>query len=80
MEATQLSWQSPSSWQSEMWPRDNHVMAEAQGHAGYQFSRLSDEASHSSGLVPVHTRPGGIPSGVCPKVLATESTSAHNAQ
>jgi hypothetical protein len=32
--------------------RDNHVMAEAQGHAGYQFSRLSDEASHSSGLVP----------------------------
>jgi hypothetical protein len=37
--------------------RDNHVMAEAQGHAGYQFSRLSDEASHSLGLVPVHTRP-----------------------
>jgi hypothetical protein len=37
--------------------RDNHVMAEAQGHAGYRFSRLSDEASHSSGLVPVHTRP-----------------------
>jgi hypothetical protein len=35
---------------------DNHVMAEAQGHAGYQFSRLSDEASHSSGLVLVHTR------------------------
>jgi hypothetical protein len=37
--------------------RDNHVMAEAQGHASYQFSRLSDEASHNSGLVPVHTRP-----------------------
>jgi hypothetical protein len=60
--------------------RDNHVMAEAQGLAGYQFSRLLDEASHSSGLVPVHTRPWGIPSGVCPKVLATESTSAHSAQ
>jgi hypothetical protein len=59
--------------------RDNHVMAEAQGHAGNQFSRLSDEASHSSGLVPVHTRPGRIPSGVCPKVFATESTSAHGA-
>jgi hypothetical protein len=65
MEATQLSWQSPLSWQSEMWLRhgtllsgqDNHVMVEAQGHVGYQFSRLSDEASHSSGLVPVHTRP-----------------------
>jgi hypothetical protein len=36
--------------------RDNHVMAEAQGHASYQFSRLSDEASHSSGLVPVCTQ------------------------
>jgi hypothetical protein len=60
--------------------RDNHVMAEAQGHAGYQFSRLSDKSSHSSGLVPVHTRPWGIPSGVCPKVLATKSTSAHSAQ
>jgi hypothetical protein len=55
-------------------------MAEAQGHAGYQFPRLSDEASHSSGLVPVHTRPGGIPSSVCLKVLATESTSTHGAQ
>jgi hypothetical protein len=54
--------------------RDNHVMAEAQGHAGYQFSGLSDEVSHSSSLVPVHTRPCGIPAGVCPKVLATEST------
>jgi hypothetical protein len=60
--------------------RDNHVMAKAQGHDGYQFSRLSDEANHSSGIVPVHTRLGGIPSGVCLKVLATESTSAHGAQ
>jgi hypothetical protein len=60
--------------------RDNDVMAKAQGHVGYQFSRLLDEASHISGIVPVHTRPGGIPSGICPKVLATESTSAHSAQ
>jgi hypothetical protein len=30
--------------------RDNHVVAEAQGHVGYQFPRLSNEASHSSGL------------------------------
>jgi hypothetical protein len=60
--------------------RDNHVMAEAQVHVGYHFSRLSDEASDSSGLVPVHTRPWGIPSGVFSKVLATESTSTHSAQ
>jgi hypothetical protein len=53
--------------------RDNHVVAEAQGHAGYQFPRLSDEASHSSGPVPVHARPSAIPSVVCPKVLATEA-------
>jgi hypothetical protein len=37
--------------------RDNHVMAEAQGDAGYQFPRLLDKAIHISGLVPVHTRP-----------------------
>jgi hypothetical protein len=37
--------------------RDSHVMAEAQGHAGYQFPRLSNEDSHSSGPVPVHARP-----------------------
>jgi hypothetical protein len=37
--------------------RDNHVMAEAQGHAGYQFPRLSDEASHSPGFIPMHARP-----------------------
>jgi hypothetical protein len=60
--------------------RDNHVVAEAQGHAGYQFPRLSNEASQSSGPVSVHARPWGIPSGVCPKVLATEGTSAHSAQ
>jgi hypothetical protein len=30
--------------------RDNHVVAKAQGHADYQFPRLSNEASHSSGL------------------------------
>jgi hypothetical protein len=45
--------------------RDNQVVAEAQGHAGDQFPWLSDEASHNSGLVPMHARPGGIPSGVC---------------
>jgi hypothetical protein len=37
--------------------RDYHVMAEAQGYVGYQFPRLSNEASHSSGSVPVHARP-----------------------
>jgi hypothetical protein len=43
------------TWYSSL--RLGTIIAEAQGHAGYQFSRLSDEASHSSGLVPVHTRP-----------------------
>jgi hypothetical protein len=37
--------------------RDNYIVAEAQGHAGDQFPRLSDEASHSSGHVPMHARP-----------------------
>jgi hypothetical protein len=59
--------------------RDYHVVVEAQGHAGYQFPRLSNEASHSSGPVPMHARPRRIPSGICPKVLATEGTSAYSA-
>jgi hypothetical protein len=37
--------------------RDNHVVAEAKGYAGYQFPRLSNKASHSLGFVPVHARP-----------------------
>jgi hypothetical protein len=53
-----------------------HVVAEAQGHAGYQFPWLSNEASHSSGSVPVHARPWRIHSGICLKVLATEGTKA----
>jgi hypothetical protein len=55
-------------------------MAEAEGYADHQFPRISDEAGHGSGFVPVHARPRGIPSGVCPKVLASESISTHSAQ
>jgi hypothetical protein len=51
-------------------------MAEAQGHAGDQFPRLSNEASHNSGPVPMHARPRRISSGICTKVLAIEGTSA----
>jgi hypothetical protein len=55
-------------------------MAEAEGHADHQFSRVSDEAGYRSSLVPVHARPRGIPPGVCLKVLASEDTSANSAQ
>jgi hypothetical protein len=44
------------TWYSSLRP-GNHVMVEAQGHAGYQFPRLLDEASHSPGFVLVHARP-----------------------
>jgi hypothetical protein len=37
--------------------RDNHIMAEAEGHASHQLLGLSSEASHCSGLVSMHTRP-----------------------
>jgi hypothetical protein len=59
---------------------NNHIMAEAKGHANHQFPRVPDEAGHCSSFVPVHARPRRIPSGVCPKVLAFENTSAHSAQ
>jgi hypothetical protein len=55
-------------------------MTEAEGHADHQFPRVLDEAGHCSGFVPVHTRPRRISLGICPKVLASESTSAHIAQ
>jgi hypothetical protein len=31
-------------------------------------------------LFQLHARLGGIPSGICPKVVATKGTSAHSAQ
>jgi hypothetical protein len=59
--------------------RDNHIMAEAEGHASHQLPRLLDEASHRSGLVSMHTRPWGVPAGLRPKVPAFESSSAYSA-
>jgi hypothetical protein len=60
--------------------RNNHIMAEAEGHADHQFSRVPDEAGHCSSFVPVHARPRRIPPGVCLEVLASKSISAHSAQ
>jgi hypothetical protein len=37
--------------------RDNHIMAEAQGHASHQLPGLSDEASRCSGLILMHAGP-----------------------
>jgi hypothetical protein len=55
-------------------------MTEAEGHADHQFPRVLDEAGYCTSFVPVHARPRRIPPGVCPKVFASESTSAHSAQ
>jgi hypothetical protein len=60
--------------------RNNHIMAEAEGHADHHFPRVSDEARYCSSFVPVHAGSRGIPSGVCPKVLASKGTSANSAQ
>jgi hypothetical protein len=60
--------------------RNNHIMTEAKGHADYQFPRVSDEVGYCSSFVPVHAGSRGIPSGICPKVLASEGTSTNSAQ
>jgi hypothetical protein len=60
--------------------RNNHIMSEAEGHADHPFPRVSDEASYCSSFVPVHARSRRIPPGVCPKVFASEGTSANSAQ
>jgi hypothetical protein len=36
--------------------RNNHIMAEAEGYADYQFPRVSNEVGHRSSLIPVHPR------------------------
>jgi hypothetical protein len=38
-------------------PRNDHVMAKAEGHAGNQLLGFPDEASNCPSLVPVHARP-----------------------
>jgi hypothetical protein len=60
--------------------KNNHVMAEAEGHADYQFPRVSNEAGHRSSFIPVHLGSRRILSGVCPKVLASEGTGTNDAQ
>jgi hypothetical protein len=60
--------------------RNNHIMAEDEGHVDHQFPRVSDEAGYCSSFVPVHARSRRIPSGVCPKILASEGTSANSTQ
>jgi hypothetical protein len=60
--------------------RNYYFMAEAQGYAGNKFLGLLDEASYNSSFVSMHARPRGVSPSICPKVLASESTSAYSAQ
>jgi hypothetical protein len=53
-------------------------MAEAEGFVVNQLSRISDEAGHCSGSVPVHPGSRRIPSGVCPKILALKCLVARS--
>jgi hypothetical protein len=59
--------------------KNNYIVAKDEGHAHHQLPRVSDEASHCSSFVPVHSGSRRIPSGVCPKVLTTEGTGANDA-
>jgi hypothetical protein len=60
--------------------RDNHIMTEAEGLVDNQFPRVSNEAGHRSSSIPVHPGSRRIPSGVCPKVLASEGSGTTVAQ
>jgi hypothetical protein len=55
-------------------------MAEAEKLVDNQLPRVSDEAGHFSSLIPVHLGPRRVPSGVCPKVPASEGTGTNSAQ
>jgi hypothetical protein len=79
MEAMQLSWPNLLSWQFGMWHKRG-ILLFGQGYATDKLSRLPDEVGHSSGPVSMHARPWGVSSVVRPKVLASQSTDAYNAQ
>jgi hypothetical protein len=55
-------------------------MAEAKTYVSDQLLGFSNEAGHCLGSLSVYAGPGGIFTGVCPKVLAAESSSTHSAQ
>jgi hypothetical protein len=55
-------------------------MTKAEGHVDNQLLRVSNKTSHCSSFIPVHPGPRRIPSGVCPKVPASEGTGTNNAQ
>jgi hypothetical protein len=55
--------------------RDSDLLAKAEGHADHKLPMFLDEASHCSGLVPMHTRPCGISASLRPKVPLAPSSS-----
>jgi hypothetical protein len=55
-------------------------MAEAKGYVSDQLSGISNEVGHCPGSLSVYTGSGGIFAGICPKVLAAESSSTYSAQ
>jgi hypothetical protein len=55
-------------------------MAEAKGYVSNQLSGFSNEAGHCLGPLSVYAGLGGIFVGVCPKVLAAESSSTNSVQ
>jgi hypothetical protein len=59
---------------------NDHVMAEAEGHAGNQFPGFPDKASNCPSSVTVHAWPWGILASVCPKVSASQSLGANGAK
>jgi hypothetical protein len=80
MGAILQSWQSSSNLVLLSSARDNYVMEKAKGYVSDQLSGFSNEAGHCQGSLSVYAGPGGVLAGVCPKVLAAESSSTYSAQ
>jgi hypothetical protein len=55
-------------------------MSEAKGYVIDQLSGFPNEVGHYLGSLLVYAGPGGVFAGVCPKVLAAESSSTYSAQ
>lgn len=59
---------------------NNHVVAEAEGYSSNQLTGFPNETSDCSSFIPMHTELQGILAGVCPKVSASQSSSANSAK
>lgn len=60
--------------------RNNHNLAEVEGHVDHKFQGVLDEAGNCSSFVPMHTRPWGVFTSLRLKVFAAQGLGTNDAK